>query len=193
MICSVEGKLVNKTPMEIVVNVSGIGYVIKVPLSTSSVLPDQGSVVRLFTTLMIREENIELYGFATEKEWKIFQKIILLPGVGPKMALRILSRLSPDEILNAVISQDIDFLKRTPGIGKKTAERLVMELKHHIEGIEFVSEELSGDFIPEAIEALTVLGYKRNDAQQIVRKTAKEIEKKPESLEMFLKEILKRM
>ncbi|MGB9641587.1 MAG: OB-fold domain-containing protein, partial [Candidatus Ratteibacteria bacterium] len=74
MICSVEGKLVNKSPMEIVVDVSGIGYIIKVPLSTSSVLPDEGAVVRLFTTLMIREENIELYGFATEKEWKIFQK-----------------------------------------------------------------------------------------------------------------------
>lgn len=193
MICSIEGKLVKKMPMELFVEVGGICYILNVPLSTSSVLPEEGSNVHLFTVMMIREESPELYGFATEKEWKIFQKMILLPGVGPKLALRILSRLSPDEILNAVISGDVEFLKKTPGIGKKTAERLVVELKDHIEGFVPEIEETSGDFISEAIEALTVLGYRRNEAQQIVRKTAKEISGKPRSLEEFLKEILKRV
>jgi len=193
MICSIEGKIVKKMPMEVFVEVNGIGYIVRVPLSTSSALPDEGENVRLFTSMIIREENPELYGFLTEKEWKIFQKMILLPGVGPKLALRILSRLTPDEIVGAVLSQDIDYLKKTPGIGKKIAERLVLELKHHMEDLEPVAEEISGDFIPEAIEALTVLGYKRNEAQQIVRKTAKELGKKPESLEIFLKEILKRV
>ncbi|MCX7705403.1 MAG: Holliday junction branch migration protein RuvA [bacterium] len=193
MICFIEGKLIRKTPAEVCVEVGGIGYVINVPLSTSVSLPDEGARVCLFTTLMIREEKIELYGFITEKEWKLFQKMILLPGVGPKLALRILSRLSPDEIISAVISGDMDFLKKAPGIGKKTAERLIVELKHHIQEMEISVEETRMDFIPEAIEALTVLGYKRNEAQQIVKKTAKEIEKKPESLEDFLKEILKRV
>lgn len=193
MICWVEGKLVRKAPAEIFVQVAGLCYVLNVPLSTSSSLPEEGSQVRLFTTMMIRDENIELYGFATEKEWNLFQKMILIPGVGPKLALRILSRLSPDEIITAVISGDIDFLKKTPGIGKKTAERLVVELKHHVEEMEIPIEEKHIDFVSEAIEALTVLGYKRNEAGKIVRETAKEIVEKPESLEDFLKEILKRI
>ncbi|MCM8763916.1 MAG: Holliday junction branch migration protein RuvA [Candidatus Omnitrophica bacterium] len=193
MICSIEGKLIRRMPMEVFVEVAGICYMLSVPLSTSSVLPEEGSQVRLFTIMMIREENPELYGFATEKEWKIFQKMILLPGVGPKLALRILSRLSPDEIWSAVISGDVEFLKKTPGIGKKTAERLVVELKDHLKGIEPAMEDFSGKFVSEAIEALIVLGYRRNDAQQIVRKTANEIGEKPESLEDFLKEILKRV
>jgi len=101
--------------------------------------------------------------------------------------------LSPDEILSAVLSGDVEFLKKTPGIGKKTAERLVVELKNHMDGLDVpIMEDVSGDFVAEAIEALTVLGYRRNEAQQIVRKTAKEMAKKPESLEFFLKEILKR-
>ncbi|MCM8765009.1 MAG: Holliday junction branch migration protein RuvA [Candidatus Omnitrophica bacterium] len=193
MIYSIEGKLIRRMPMEVFVEVGGICYMVSVPLSTSSALPEEGSQVRLFTIMMIREENLELYGFATEKEWKIFQKMILLPGVGPKLALRILSRLSPDEILSAVVSGDVDFLKKTPGIGKKTAERLVLELKDHLKGMEPVISDVSGNFVSEAIEALTVLGYRRNDAQQIVRRTANEIGKKPESLESFLKEILKRV
>ncbi len=182
-----------RAPMEVFIEVGGICYFLSVPLSTSSVLPEEGARVRLFTVMMVREENPELYGFATEKEWKIFQKLILLPGVGPKLALRILSRLSPDEILSAVLSGDVEFLKKTPGIGKKTAERLVVELKNHMDGLDVpIMEDVSGDFVAEAIEALTVLGYRRNEAQQIVRKTAKEMAKKPESLEFFLKEILKR-
>lgn len=193
MICSIEGKLIRKMPMEVVVETNGVGYMLRVPLSTSGVLPGEGSTVRLFTSLIMRDENLELYGFATEREHRIFQEMILLPGLGPKLALRILSRLTPDEILNAVISQDIDFLRKTPGIGKKTAERLVIELKDRVEDMEPIEKDLKGDFISEAVEALTVLGYKRNDARQIVQKTAKEIQKKPESLEMFLKEILKRV
>ena len=122
-----------------------------------------------------------------------FSKIDPASRVGPKLALRILSRLSPDEILSAVLSGDVEFLKKTPGIGKKTAERLVVELKNHMDGLDVpIMEDVSGDFVAEAIEALTVLGYRRNEAQQIVRKTAKEMAKKPESLEFFLKEILKR-
>ncbi len=193
MICSIEGKLVRRMPMEVFVDIGGICYIVNVPLSTSAALPEEGSIIRLFTVMMIREENPELYGFYTEKEWKLFQKMIQLPGVGPKVALRILSRLSVDELLNAVISGDVEFLKKTPGIGKKTAERLVVELKDHIEGIEPVEEEISGTFISEAVEALTILGYKRNDAQQMVRKAAKELDRKPESLEEFLKEILRKV
>ncbi|MCM8759507.1 MAG: Holliday junction branch migration protein RuvA [Candidatus Omnitrophica bacterium] len=193
MICGIDGRLIRKTPAEVYVEVGGISYVLNVPLSTSGSLPEEGARVHLFTTMLVRDEKIELYGFATEKEWNLFQKMILLPGVGPKLALRILSRLSPDEIISAVFSGDIDFLKKTPGIGKKIAERLVVELKHYIEGIGFTAEEIQTDFISEAIEALTVLGYKRNEAQQIVKKTAKEIGKKPESLEDFLREILKRV
>ncbi|MCM8815855.1 MAG: Holliday junction branch migration protein RuvA [Candidatus Omnitrophica bacterium] len=193
MICSIEGKLIRRMPMEVFIEVGGICYLLNVPLSTSSVLPEEGSPVRLFTIMMIREENPELYGFATEKEWKIFQKMILLPGVGPKLALRILSRLTPDEIWSAVMSGDVEFLKKTPGIGKKTAERLVVELKDHLKSMGPIAEDVSGQFVAEAIEALTVLGYRRNEAQQIVRRTATEIGKKPESLESFLKEILKRM
>ncbi len=193
MICLIEGKLVRKMPMEVVVETSGVGYLLQVSLSTSGVLPEEGSNVRLFTSLIIRDDMPQLYGFATEMEYKLFQKMILIPGVGPKIALRILSRLTPDEILNAVINQDIDFLKKTPGIGRKIAERLIVELKDRIDGIEITEKEPKGAFISEAIEALIVLGYKRNDAQQIVRKTAKEIQKPPESLEIFLKEILKRI
>ena len=114
--------------------------------------------------------------------------------MGPKIALRILSSLSPEEIFQAVVSQDVELLKRTPGVGKKTAERLVMELKDHLEQADLVEAgDRKGDFIADAVEALTVLGYRRSDAYALARKTQRELPHAKRTLEEFLKEILKRV
>ncbi|MCL5674211.1 MAG: Holliday junction branch migration protein RuvA [Candidatus Omnitrophica bacterium] len=195
MICSIEGKLLKNQPMEAIVEAGGIGYQIRVPLSTSRKLPSEGSIIKLLTCYMIRDESPELYGFITEEEWKTFQKLILLPGVGPKLALRILSGLSPEEIYHAVISQDIEIFKKTPGVGRKIAERLIVEMKNQIDFIEESPGKPGGknEMIRDAVEALTVLGYKRSEAFNLAKKTAAEFENKKITLEEFIREILKRV
>jgi Holliday junction DNA helicase RuvA len=193
VICFLEGKLVKKGAMEAVVEVAGIGYLVRVPLSTSRVLPDEGESVRLSTCYMIRDENPELYGFSTEQECAIFQKLITLPRVGPRLAMRILSALNPDDLVRAIAAQDIDLLRKTPGIGKKLAERLIVELKDQFEGVEVVGARgRTGELIADAVEALIVLGYKRGEALALAKKAELEFRDASITLEDFLKEILKR-
>ena len=175
MIAFVHGKLVQKTPTSIVVQTQGVGLEIAIPLSSFEALGDVGNDVHILTHLHVREDAMQLFGFVTEDELSLFQKLISVSGIGPRTAQGILSGISVDELKRAIVSHNIDVIKSAPGIGKKTAERLVLELKDKIEGMD---EETTSQMPPskvgeEAVLALMTLGYKQNKAQALVSQTLK--------------------
>ncbi|MGP1609385.1 MAG: Holliday junction branch migration protein RuvA [Burkholderiales bacterium] len=167
MIGRVSGRLLTKQPPQITVDVNGIGYEIDVPMSTLYQLPATGAEVTLYTQLIVREDAHLLYGFATEAERALFRQLIRISGVGARTALSVLSGLSVAELREAVRGQDIARMTKIPGIGKKTAERLLLELRDRLD---FKAGESSagGAAVPETgdiINALSALGY--NDREVI--------------------------
>ncbi len=132
MIGSVRGRIASKTPPQLTVDVGGIGYELEAPMSTFFLLPAVGEEVRLLTHLVVREDAHILYAFATENERRLFRSLIKVSGVGPKIALALLSGISVEAFALCVQNQDIAALTRVPGIGRKTAERLVVEMKDRL-------------------------------------------------------------
>jgi Holliday junction DNA helicase RuvA len=177
LISYISGKLTQKTPTWIVVETGGMGFHISIPISSYDALGETGREVRVLTHLHVREDALQLWGFATESEKRLFLLLISVSGIGPKLAQGILSGISVADFEEAVRNQDLSALTRVPGIGKKTAERLVLELKDKI-GEETVEthRELPSQKVPteeEAILALVSLGYKHSQAQEAVRKILK--------------------
>lgn len=182
MIVSIQGTLVSTTPLAAVVETGGIGYEVHVPLTTAEKLPAPGATVRLHTHAAYREDAQTLYGFATVTERDFFRLLIEnVSGVGPKSALTIMSKLSLPLLENAIRAGDIATLAKCPGIGKKTAERLVVELKNKLGGTGLAGATTSADSdgkssspadrrLADAIAALTALGYKPADADTAVRR-----------------------
>ena len=175
MIAHLKGKLTYKSPVEIAIDVNGVGYQIFVPLSTFYALPELGNEVFLDIHTHMREESLKLFGFYTTDEKRIFEKLIAINKVGPKLALTILSGMSPTELFNTIDSNDIGKLNTIPGIGRKTAERLILEMRDKMSGLslEFTSTK---DSIPQnglfddALSALVNLGYKKSQAEQTLKK-----------------------
>lgn len=173
---------------------NGVGYTLNVSLETSHSIGEEGESVRLFTYQMIREEEVQLYGFATEQERDAFLMLISVPGVGPRLALRILSGLTVEQLYQAILSEDTSSFTEVPGVGKKTGERIIVELKQKIEKLPLLpveEEKIGKDVFEGAVEALIVLGYKRKDAVSAVSKVIKEAEKRM-TIEEVVKEALKR-
>lgn len=181
MIYSVHGKLIAKEPSLAVVECGGVGYACRTTFHTLGQLGSIGETVFLYTVLSVREDAAELFGFATKQELQCFQLLVSVSGVGPKAALSILSDLSPDQFLLTVASGDSKALTRTKGIGAKSAQRIVMELKDKIAGesigllagsetaaVSGMSQS-SGN-VAEAIEALVTLGYTQSEVAPIVAK-----------------------
>ncbi|MCM8760237.1 MAG: Holliday junction branch migration protein RuvA [Candidatus Omnitrophica bacterium] len=194
MIYYIQGRLISKSPTRVVLENNGIGYTLSVSLETSHSLGEEGDEVRLFTYQLIREEEVQLYGFATEKEREAFFMLISVPGVGPKVALRILSGLTTDELYQAILSEDISLFTEVPGVGKKTGERLIVELRQKVEKLPVLpgkEEKVERDVFTGAVEALIVLGYKRKDAVSAVNRVMKDATK-PLGIEGVIKEALKR-
>jgi Holliday junction DNA helicase RuvA len=169
----VRGTLTEKHPTHVVVEQSGIGYRIQIPLSSFGHLGDLGSEVKLLTHHHIREDIEELYGFATSEERTLFQLLIDVSGIGPKLAQTILSGMAASALRNALVAADHLALTRIPGVGKKTAERMVLELKDKVAGM--IPAGSGADVVPaatapddEAVRALVTLGYNRYEAQQAV-------------------------
>jgi len=158
MIGSLRGRIIVRRPPRLMVEVGGVGYELEAPLSTFEALPADGEV-RLHTHLMVREDTQQLFAFATERERELFRVLIRASGVGAKLALAILSGLSVDEFARAVAERDIGTLKRLPGIGQKTAERLVVEMADRIAAAGTVAAPGEGGRA-EAEAALEALGYK---------------------------------
>lgn len=181
MIGFLRGKLINKAPPQLLLDVHGVGYEVEAPMSTFYDLPALGEEVRLHTHLVVREDAHILFGFASEMERMLFRTLIKVNGVGPKMALTILSGQSVDEFYRCVDDNDVKALVRLPGVGQKTAERLMIEMRGRL-------PELSGDRSSpnrsqspaavanspkqEAISALCALGYKPQDASKMVQAVA---------------------
>jgi len=194
MIANLKGKLTYKSPVEIVVDVNGVGYQVFVSLTTFYALPELESEVFLGIHTHMREETLKLFGFYTADEKKIFEKIITVNKVGPKLALTILSGMSPNDLLTTIDSNDIGKLSTIPGIGRKTAERLILEMRDKLAGL---SLELSlpedplvrNGLFDDALSALTNLGYKKSSAEQALTKVCGKGEKES-SLESLIKESL---
>ena len=173
MIGSLNGLIISKKPSEVLLEVNGIGYEIYIPLSTSFKLPSVDQTVQLLTHLIVREDQHTLYGFITEDERKLFRALIKISGVGPKLALTILSGINVEGFIRSVQVQDVDTLVHLPGIGKKTAERLLVEMKDKVGQMGDIAQNDAVEskdlrIIKEAHNALTSLGYKSVEARKIL-------------------------
>jgi holliday junction DNA helicase RuvA len=190
MIGRLTGKLVGKEPPLLWLDVNGVGYELEAPLSTFYKLPDVGQPVSVHTHLIVREDAQILVAFGSVAEKTLFRQLIKLSGVGPKSALTILSGISVDDFWETVRAQDSVKLTRLPGIGKKTAERLVLELKDKA-GEHAVTVQKGGDVngaVPQAVSALVNLGYKPAEAQRL----AEAAYRAGDPAEQVIREALKR-
>ncbi|MCL4491453.1 MAG: Holliday junction branch migration protein RuvA [Nitrospirae bacterium] len=166
MIASLRGRLISKRPDSLIVDVNGVGYGIQVPLTLLSALPGENSEVFLYIHTHVREDALQLYGFRAEDEKRIFTTLIGISGIGPKTALNLLSTIPPDKFYNAINSEDVDVLCKVPGLGKKTAHRLILELREKLPSI----KERKDTIYDDALSALVNLGYKKNFAQETLEK-----------------------
>ena len=173
MIGSVRGRITTKTPPQLTVDVGGLGYELEAPMSTFFLLPSVGEEVRLLTHLVVREDAHILYAFGTEAERRLFRSLIKVSGVGPKIALALLSGISVEAFSLCVQNEDIAALTRVPGIGRKTAERLVVELRDRLGPPESASSatDTAAGLNPEAeaFGALVALGYRPAEATRLLK------------------------
>lgn len=180
MIGRIHGKIIDKQPPQLLVDVQGVGYEIDAPMSTFYQLPNLGEPVTLHTHLVVREDAQLLYGFASLAERSLFRSLIKVNGVGARMALTILSGMSADEFIACVQDNDAAALVRLPGVGKKTAERLIIELRDKLKDQLGKSSPMAGSGassvaavasspVADAVSALIALGYKGAEASRMVR------------------------
>ena len=170
MIGRIKGILIEKIPPFILLDCQGVGYEIEVPMTTFFDLPDEGSEVSLLTHLVVREDAHLLFGFATTSERQMFRQLIKVNGIGAKVALSILSSIESNELTNAIKTDDTNMLIKIPGIGKKTAERLVLELKDRVKDIEVTHASKNVITNIDDIEnALISLGYSASQASIAIK------------------------
>ena len=179
MIGRLQGKVLSKQAPDLLLDVQGVGYEVLVPLNTFFDIPDIGELVTLHTHFVVREDAQQLYGFSQLDERLLFRYLIKVNGVGPKMALAILSGMSVKEFSRCVQLDEVTTLVKIPGVGKKTAERLLIETRDKIAKItgdssKEIIEEVTQDISLEAESALTALGYKPQDAAKMVNRVAGE-------------------
>lgn len=189
MIYSLSGKLSAKKNGLIVIEVSGVGFKVVVGKNAIEGLPDIGSEIKLFSHLYVREDGLELYGFASEEELSFFEKLISISGIGPKSALNILSIAKLDQLTAAINEGKVDLLTKASGVGRKTAERVVLELRGKLQAIssEKIVKQMESDLDIE--EALVGLGYTRQQVKNAISK----IDPKTKNLEDRIKEALKKI
>jgi Holliday junction DNA helicase RuvA len=187
VIAQVRGRLVRKEPQEAIVDVGGVGYRVAIPLSTFYRLGEPGDEVSLLTHTHVREDALALFGFLTPAEQALFERLIAVSGVGPRLALSILSGIEAPDLVAALRSGDVPRLTRIPGVGKKTAERLVLELKDKVQGLA-ATEEAAPAVPPsttakeDLVSALVHLGYSRPEAEKGVGRALAEGEGRFEDL-----------
>ncbi|PJG85820.1 Holliday junction branch migration protein RuvA [Conservatibacter flavescens] len=201
MIGRLQGVLLEKQPPEILVDVGGVGYELLLPMTSFYNLPEVGKETTLFTHLVVREDAHLLFGFSQKTDRTLFRELIKTNGVGPKLALAILSAMSVNEFVYAIEREELSKLVKIPGVGKKTAERLLVELKgkfkgavqsdffvesSHIPSVDYAGGQLD-DPAQEAIAALVALGYKGTEAEKMVKK----VQKADMNSEQLIREALK--
>ena len=196
MIGRLSGILLRKEPPALLVDVNGVGYELEAPMTTFYDLPAVGEKVTLFTHLVVREDAHLLYGFSREAQRRLFRGLLKVNGVGPRVALAVLSGLADDEFVHCVLSEDIARLTQVPGIGRKTAERLIVEMRDKLPQLSAGSaptpastRAAAKDPVSEAMSALIALGYKPNEASRAVRA----VPSKDLSAEEIIRQALKGM
>jgi Holliday junction DNA helicase RuvA len=177
MIGRLQGTVIDKQAPDLLLDVQGVGYELLVSLSTFFAIPAVGESVTLHTHFVVREDAQQLYGFTERSERTLFRHLIKVNGVGPKMALGVLSGMSANEFAACVHNNDVDTLVRLPGVGKKTAERLVIEMRDRVDSIEASVSSTNvhaaqPDLTQEAESALIALGYKPQDAAKMISRVA---------------------
>jgi len=200
MIGRLSGILIQKQPPLLMIDVQGVGYEVQAPMSTFYQLPELDKSVVLLTHMVVREDAQLLYGFYSESERLLFKSLIKVNGVGPKLALTILSGISANEFVQVIKNNDESGLVRLPGIGKKTAQRLIVEMRDRLddwqgdvrENMDKLSNESDNlhseqDIIKEAVSALIALGYKPVEASRMISK----LDAQDQSSEMLIKQALK--
>jgi len=180
MIAHIRGILLSKTPELAVVDVGGLGYELSIPVSNYYNLPEPGLEVEFFVTTFIRDDAIKLYGFLTAMEKELFTLLRTVTGVGPKLARNILSGGSIEELVKIIATGDLVALKALPGLGKKTSERLILELREKITAISvlpaglaevgLIKDDPEGGVFNDVVSALSNLGYKEGPAREVVKK-----------------------
>jgi holliday junction DNA helicase RuvA len=173
MIGSVRGRITSKTPPQLTVEVGGVGYELEAPMSTFFHLPAVGQDVRLLTHFVVREDAHLLFGFATEEERRLFRSLLKVSGIGPKIALALLSGMSVEAFILCVQNQDVAALVKVPGIGRKTAERMIVEMRDKLAATDSTpgARAVPAGASPEteAFGALTALGYKPAEATRLLK------------------------
>jgi len=201
MIGRIQGILLEKQPPHLLIDVAGVGYEIESPMSTFYQLPELGQTITLHTHLTVREDAHILYGFYELRERSLFRQLIKVNGVGPKLALTILSSIDPDQFVHSILENDASQLVRLPGIGKKTAERLIIEMRDrlktwHQDDISLLPLLPQAEKLPmrnaeqEAVSALLALGYKPQEASRAVSQVA---EKETLACEQIIRLALKNL
>jgi len=197
MISLVTGKLIACELVEVIVDVHGIGLALSVPMSTYDKMPRVGESVQLFTHLHVREDNLQLFGFATTQERLLFKLLISVSGVGPKLALSILSSMSVQQFCNNIVNDNIKGLTKISGIGKRSAERLLVELRDKVAKVDpavifsgtddtvAVNNDMS-----DAMAALETLGFKHTVAQKTVQNICKELPAEQQTSENIIRKAL---
>lgn len=196
MIAHLKGRLLHKSPVSLVVDVQGVGYEVFIPLTAYYQLPECGATIALFIHTHLREESLKLFGFLNAEEKQMFELLIRISKVGPKIALAILSGMTAQDLTQAVFNNDISTLNTIPGVGRKTAERLALELKDKLSEMNLQPQTTAAatgnapgnGLRDDAVSALVNLGYKKAQAEQALRKVWRD-EARP-SLEELIRDSL---
>ena len=189
MIGSLRGRLLSKRAGSVIIDVQGVGYEVAVPTGAMAALPEQGVEVFLHIHTHVKEDGIKLYGFASEQERQVFGTLLGVNGVGPKLALNVLSSLPGGAFQEAVQREDTALLSKVPGIGKKTAARIILELKNKLPAI---TASVKDAVFEDALSALVNLGYKKDEAGKAIEKARRKTGDGGEgNIEGLLKEALK--
>ena len=194
MIGRLTGRLASKATDHVLLDVGGVGYLVHIPLSTFYDLPEAESPASLFVQTHVREDTLALYGFLTERERGLFQMLMSVAGIGPKVALTVLSGMPPSELIAALSKQDVRRLVAIPGVGKKTAERMVLELAEKVAKLSAEPSAESPEAVPadDVVSALVNLGYRKSEAERAVETIAR-LGAPPKDFGSYLKEALKRL
>ena len=184
------GRLVEKTPLAAVIDIAGVGYHLQIPLSTFAALPELGQPVRLWTHFVVREDAQIFYGFLTREERHLFRLLISVSGIGPKSAATVLSGLALEDLKRAIVDGNLALLTGVPGIGRKTAERIIVELKSKVTRHEtHTMGQADGAVLSEVIDGLVALGYSKEEARDAVQDLATE----GKNTETILREALRKV
>jgi len=176
MIAQLTGTIAKKALNHVVLDVGGVGYLVTIPLSTFTALPDDDRVVRLYIYTHVREDTISLFGFLSEQERQLFVDLISVTGIGPKLATTILSGASAQEVSSYIVAGNVAAFVGLPGVGKKTAERIVLELKEKLakRGVPGEAATEGATVISDVVDALVNLGYSRSQSNDAVRDAARD-------------------